>query len=53
MPGEIDEDTVIILCAQNAWKEIRQELLRDGVPASQMIRYRKRDFALVSCEEAK
>ena len=45
----VDKDTVLILCGQSAWKEIRQELLQSGIPTSQMIRYRKRDFALVSC----
>lgn len=49
--GEITENTLIILCGQSAWREIRQELLQCGVPAGQMIRYRKRDFALVSCEK--
>ena len=48
--GQIDEKTMIILCGQSAWKEIRQELMQNGIPDRQIIRYRSRDFALVSCE---
>ena len=48
--GQIDRKTMIILCGQTAWKEIRLDLLQKGVPDSQIIRYRKRDFALVSCK---
>ena len=46
---ELDAQTLIILCAQSSWREIREALLQSGVPSGQIIRYRKRDFALVSC----
>ena len=46
---QIGPETVIVLCGQKSWKEIRENLLAEGISPRQMVRYRERDFALVSC----
>ena len=44
-----DPQMIFVLCTQNAWRTVGQELERNGISSERILRYRMRDFAILNC----